>query len=126
MKLKQKLKPFIYTAAVLCVSISCKTNDPSACGPTSQKLTCIANIKNAKADYDGYAFDIENQGFVMVCENCQNKTYSMKLKPSFVSMGTKPYKYRLWGQIYRCDNCPNIAGGINILYLYIDKIEYQN
>ena len=54
MKLKQKLKPFIYTAAVLCMSISCKKEDPCGstfcCGASVQKLSFVKNIENARAD----------------------------------------------------------------------------
>ena len=125
MKLKQKLKPFIYAAAVLCMSISCKTNDPNACGSGS-KLTCIANLKNVKADYTGAMFEVEKYGAVSVCPTCEDKVIGMNLKPSYIA-GTNVYKYRMWGQIYRCDDCPVISiNSPKVLLMYVDKVETIN
>ena len=67
------------------MSLSCKKNDPSICGPSSQKLTCIDNLKNVKANFDGTCFDLEKYGTIELCVTCQDKIENMKLTPSYCS-----------------------------------------
>ncbi len=137
--MKQKLKKRLFLwgsptiwlrgfciAIVLCMSLSCKKDDPSVCGSIS-KNTCIANLTNARVDFEGIFFDIENYGFVQPCITCEAKVENMKLTPSYVTIGTKPYKYRLWGQIYRCDDCPIIStSSPKPLSVYVEKVEKSN
>ena len=139
MKIKQKLKPFIYTAAVLCMSISCKKEDPcgpaSCCGAPSQKMSFIKNVENARTDI-GLAdeFIIEGltgrygQSAASLCYlQAQAGTFAGQLRTTYDFRTNTPqtYKYRVWGTIYNCDDCPTITIS-NVYYIKLTKIEYQN
>ena len=56
----------------------------------------------------------------------QQNLYNGKLKISYTDGQPQSYKYRVWGTIYACSDCPTIAIGMSVLYIKIDKIEYQN
>ena len=124
--MKEVMKSLLYAAVVLSMSISCKKDDPTACG-IGNNLICIGKLSNEKADYSGVFFHIENYGEVDVCPTCESRITDMKLKLTYTGSGTLPYKYRLWGQIYVCDDCPIL--GINFpkpLLVYVDRIETTN
>ena len=141
MKIKQKLKPFIYAAAVLCMSLSCKKEDPcgpaSCCGAPDQKMRFIKNLENARADIgiagdfiveglkDEYTKQPSSAGLCYLQE--QSGTFAGQLKPTHDSKPNTPqtYKYRVWGTIYNCDSCPTFSIS-NVYYFKLTKIEYQN
>ena len=61
--MKKQLKQYLYIAAVLCVSASCKSGDLCQCldcGVPDQKMTCKKTVKNARADIGFGGFIIEN------------------------------------------------------------------
>ena len=141
MKIKQKLKPFIYTAAVLCMSISCKKEDPcgpaSCCGAPVQKMRLVKNLENIRADI-GLAGDFlieglkdeytEGETAAGLCYlQAQERAFAGQLKTThdFRTNLPQPYKYRVWGTIYNCDDCPTSVIG-NVYYIKLIKIEYQN
>ncbi len=128
MKIKQKLKPFIYTAAVLCMSISCKKDECPCgeCGAPKQKMSYVTTLENARADVDWNGdFGIENIGSgISVCFQ-QLEQYEGKFQQTLFRNKPIPYKYRVWGKIYNCDNCPTLIPGPSH-ELFIHKIEYQN
>ena len=126
--MKKQWKFCFYVAAVLCVSGSCKTNDPSVCGLQGQELTCVATLKKTPADFDGVFFYFEKHGQLLPCPNCEEKLIQGKVGVStFGPPGTtKPYKYRIWGQIYECTSCPIYAPGRGPRKVYVDKIETVN
>ena len=122
--MKHVMKPLLYAAVVLGMSVSCKKEDLGVCGVSTQELICIATLKKTPADFGGYYFDIEKCGIADVCPNCEEKLVQDKVKVTIIGSGTtKPYKYRIWGQVYECTSCPTFAPGPHVKFVYIDKIE---
>ena len=125
--MKKQWKFLLYTTTVLCMSVSCKTKDPSVCGNPTQELVYVATLKKAPADFGGGYFDIEKHGVAIVCPNCEEKLTQEKVQVSIIGLGTtKPYKYRIWGQVYECKSCPNQNPALKVQFVYIDKIESTN
>ena len=125
--MKKQLKPLLYVAVVLGISVSCKKEDPGVCGVNTQELICIATLKKIPADFDGGSFHTEKYGIVDVCPNCQEKLVQEKIKVTVIGSGSlKPYKYRIWGQVYDCISCPTLTPGTHLRFVYIDKIESSN
>jgi hypothetical protein len=133
----KKLSPFgrqpllvwgFYTAAVLCMSVSCKTKDPcpnsSCCGDSSRKLVYQQTIENAKADVlGGVGLVIENLKWSpLICPNQRDKWNSLKNTYS----QPQQFKYRVSGKIYHCVDCPTNGIGVQVTFIYIDRIEMVN
>ena len=134
MKLKQKIPLWavrcVGWGAVFALTISCKREDPckcADCGAPIDIMTYKFSIENTKADVDatGDALVIEGiKGAPIICYQ-QSDSYYGKLKVTYLNGQTQPYKYRVWGKIYNCDNCEQFIAGPNY-HIKIDKIEYQN
>lgn len=127
--MKQVLKPLLYAAAVLLMSVSCKKKDPcddgSCCGAPGQKLSYIQTVENARADVWGAGLVIENvEGSPSFC-HLQESLYDSKLETTYIDRQPQPFKYRVWGRLYSCDSCPTAVVG-TLKYFYIDKIEKVN
>ena len=129
--MKRLLKPLLYAAAVLLMSVSCNKKDPcedgSCCGAPDQKLSYLTTVENARADVWG--------GMGLVIENLKNEAplfcpqqaslYEGKLETTYIDRQPQPFKYRVWGKVYSCDSCPTANIG-TIKVVYIDKIEKVN
>jgi len=131
----------LYAAAVLLMSVSCKKEEPcddgSCCGVAPQKLSFVKTVENARADiglaeeflieglYDTYTKG--ESGATLCIQQARLGTYNDQLKTSydFRTGQPQPYKYRVWGDIYNCDNCPTTFPS-NVYYLKLTRIEYQN
>jgi hypothetical protein len=124
--MKRQWKPWLYVAAVLCMSVSCKKDeldDGSSCGPPSQELTFLKTLQNARADVADAGLVLENDGFVNYCIK-QERTYEpSQLETTYLDFKPQPFKYRVWGKLYNCDNCPVYGVGMRVWYIRIDKIE---
>ncbi len=127
--MKQKLKKWLYMAGLLCMSVSCKKEvefTSSDCGAPEQKMTYRTTIKNARADLgqDGYLVIEGVEGAPLICYQ-QDMQLLSNLKVTYRLGQPQPYKYRVWGRIYNCDNCPTLIKG-DALEIKVTKIEYQN
>ena len=126
MKIKQKLKPLLYTAAVLCMSLSCKKdpppedqtplidyscNDGTCCGPPTAKYTFIKEFKDEPVGFGyagipslGFKNEILYQGRAIypfrVCELSLDvvKDWEDGFKTKDFS-----FKYRISGKIFFCE-----------------------
>ena len=143
MKIKQKLKPFIYTAAVLCMSISCKKDEPpptmaARCGLPNEKFTYKMTFENARADFglagefiiEGLRSEVRDkaQAAAFLClleDELSTSIDKLEITYDFRVMKLQPYKYKVWGDIYNCDSCPTLVQG-NVYYIVLKKIEYSN
>ena len=145
MKLKQKIPLWavrcVGWGAVFALTIGCKKEDPCGlalcCGAPVQKMSFIKNLENVGADI-GLAseFIIEGlndeytkgQSTARLCYlQEQAGTFAGQLRTTydFRTNTPQPYKYRVWGAIYNCDDCPTTFPS-NVHYLKLTKIEYQN
>jgi hypothetical protein len=127
---KQKLKKYLYIAGLLCMSIGCKKDDPcggqnACCGAPDQEMTYRMSIENARADVGSDYLVIEGISDAPIICYQQIEQYDGKLKTTYSNGQPPTYKYRVWGTIYNCDNCPIYIKG-NAFYIQIDRIEYQN
>jgi hypothetical protein len=145
MKTKNKapiLKALAYTTLLLCIGSSCQKElcDNYCCGAGTQELSYVKTVENARADI-GLAGDFIIEGLInpsrpfdgewsaSLCYQQERQgIFANQLKTSynFRKDTVRPYKYRVWGTIYNCDNCPTNAIGIAVYYIKLDKIEYQN
>ncbi len=132
---KIKLKQWLYIAGLLCMSVSCKKDDPcggqnACCGAPDQKMVYRTTVENAKADVGIGSNGILIENLVQEMLFCyqQSDLYRGKLKQTydFRTNEPQPFKYRVWGTVYGCGNCPVYIKGGELLYFQIDKIEYQN
>lgn len=129
--MKRLLKPLLYAAAVLLMSVSCKKEDPcdggSCCGAPSQKLVFIRSLDNVKADVQQPAgLLIENFGYAGFCVLQSDLPYIKDLESTYIDGQPQLFKYRVWGKVFECINCPVIAVGMHVYYVQIDKIELVN
>ncbi|TAG24273.1 MAG: hypothetical protein EAZ32_18775 [Cytophagia bacterium] len=125
--MKKQWKPWLYIAAVLCMSVSCKKEECicADCGAPDQKMTYRKTIQNARADVWGSGLLIENvAGAPFFCYQ-QQLLYEGKLQNTYVDGQPQPFKYRVWGDIYNCDSCPTAVIG-DVLHIRIDRIEMAN
>ena len=131
--MKKQLKPWLYLAVVLGTTITCKTQDPcpdgSCCGASTQKLSYFTTVENARADVGFVGLileDFKNTEFDICLQ--QRDLYENKLQTSydFRTGQLQPFKYRVWGKIYNCDNCPVLTVNGVLQYIYIEKIEKIN
>jgi hypothetical protein len=129
----KKIKKWLYMAGLLCMSVSCKKDDPcggqnACCGAPDQKMTYRTTVENAKADSWGRGLVIEYKNVRYPTIFCyqQDEIYDGKLKITYIEGEPQPFKYRVWGTVYGCGNCPVYIKGGELLYFQIDKIEYQN
>ena len=130
----KKLSPFgvwgFYVAAVLGMSVSCKTKDPcddgSCCGPVSLKYRYVRTVENVRADLGINAFFLiegEKDGLI-ICAS-QEEMFSTYENSYLRGQSQQPLKYRIWGRVFNCDGCPTIIAGPNY-HIVIDKIEKTN
>jgi hypothetical protein len=115
-----------FIVGIWLMNVSCNKKDPcddgSCCGASDQKMIYRFSIENARADVLGDALIIENvKGSPPICYQ-QRNFYEGKLKSTFIDGQPQPFKYRVWGKIYNCDNCPTIVQG-DVFMIQIDKIE---
>jgi hypothetical protein len=143
MKPKNKapiLKALAYTTLLLCIGSSCQKDlcDNYCCGHPNQQLSYVKTVENARADI-GLAGEFIIEGLInpafksletasLCYQQEQQNMFANQLKTSYnYTVDTiRPYKYRVWGTIYNCDNCPVLAAGMLVYYIKVDKIEYQN
>ena len=128
--MKQVLKPLLYVAVVLCMSVSCKTQYPcpdgSCCGASTQKLSYFTTVENARADTWGGGLVVENiKDAPSFCLK-QRDLYESELETTYIDGKPQPFKYRVWGKIYNCDNCPVLTVNGVLQYIYVEKIEKIN
>ena len=132
--MKKQWKPWLYIAAALCMSVSCRKevpdpcNDGSCCGAYDQKLEYQMSFENARADVGFGGLIIENvKGESLICFQ-QEGIYENQLQQSydFRTGQPQPFKYRVWGKIFNCNNCPTNRSGAIFTYVQIDKIETVN
>ncbi len=122
-------------AGLLCMSVACKKTEPivdtcpkgSCCGPPVQTLIYRTTLDNDMADSWGFGLVIQRDNIKYVTTFCylQQDKFDGQLKATYIDGQPQPFKYRVWGKIYNCDSCPTSSVG-DVLYVYIDKIEYQN
>ena len=132
MKLKQKIPLWavrcVGWGAVFALTIGCKKEDPCGssfcCGVSPQQLRYVQTVENARAyawpdgliieGFDKYApsFCIQQRGL-----------YDDVLVKSDTTTQSGIYKFRVWGEMYLCNNCPIIAVGPGLHYIKINKIE---
>jgi hypothetical protein len=129
--MKRLLKPLLYAAALLLMSVGCNKKDPcddgSCCGAYDQKLSYVTTLENARADVwgaGGTGLVIENAIVTSFCHQ-QQGLYEGKLETTYIDRQPQPFKYRVWGKVYSCDSCPSAVIG-TLKYVYIDKIEKVN
>jgi hypothetical protein len=121
--MKKQWKPWLYVAAVLCMS--CEKKNPDACGPSEGKYRYVRTIKNARADLGQNAFfAIEGGDGALICPS-QEEMFSTYENTYVNNQPQQPYKYRIWGRIFNCDACPTIVAGPSPA-IVIDKIEKIN
>ncbi len=127
--MKKQWKPWLYVAAVLCMSVSCKKEECicANCGAPDQKMTYRTTIQNARADvgFAGLIVESIKDHELIVCY--QQPPLNVKLQQTydFNTGKPQPFKYRVWGKIYNCDSCPTAVIG-DVLHIRIDKIETVN
>ena len=147
MKIKQKLKPFIYTAAVLCMSLSCKKDPPlpvdpllgfscsdgTCCGRDNTTYEYVQKLENMPADYMNgalggsffYNQPIANQSMPIITLICDLRIEKIRGLKNTYNPNTWPLKYRVWGTVYADVSNPRLTAK-PILYILIDKIETIN
>ena len=119
--MKKQLKPWLYVAVVLLISVSCKKKDPSSCGPDNGRFRYIRTIKNARADLSqNDFFAIEGEGARIICPSQIDQFAAYE--NTYVPNKPQPYKYRIWGRAFNCDACPTLVAG-PAPFIVIDKIE---
>ena len=124
------MKPLLYVAVVLGMSVSCKKEDPCGntfcCGSPDEKLRFLRTVENARADtWSGGLVIVDSVRTVASYCFSQKDLYPGNLRVTYVEPQPQPYKYRVWGTVYRCLNCPTFIRGY-VDYIKIDKIEFQN
>lgn len=116
--MKKQWKPWLYLAAVLCMSCEKKDPDPSCndgtcCGEgTNTRYKFIKNIENEPVDYAASStipgFNFKNPivtssgdvSLISVCELSVDKVKNMNLKKTYFWGQSPTYRYRVWGKIY--------------------------
>ena len=136
--MKHVMKPLLYVAAVLLMSVSCEKKqltlleppyegfckDGSCCMPPTITLKFSKKIENARADFDkigtNYGFVIENIGSVPTCDSCAKKVKD--LEPTYFGDGRISHAYRVWGLVFICTSCTSIGPYPPQLF-YVEKVE---
>lgn len=135
--MKKQFKPWLYVAAVLLMSVSCKkeqTPDPpyegfckdgSCCTGPATVLKFSKKIENARADFNrigsNYGFLIESIGSVPVCDLCVDKVKD--LEPTFFGDGRPvSHAYRVWGLVFICTSCTSL-GPYPPQQFYIERVK---
>ncbi|AYQ34478.1 hypothetical protein [Runella sp. SP2] len=128
--MKRLVKPFLYATVVMLVSVSCERKAPcddgTCCGPSPQKLAYVQSLVNAKADVGNDCLVIENIGTTWFCVLQQDGTLVQSLKQTYINGKPQPFKYRVWGKIFDCVNCPVSQVGVRVQYIQVEKIEQFN
>ena len=69
---------------------------------------------------------IENvKGESLICFQ-QRNTYQLQQSYDSQTGQPQPFKYRVWGKIFNCNNCPTNRVGAIVTMIQIDKIETVN
>jgi hypothetical protein len=141
---KQKPKQWLYIAGLLCMAVSCKKEDPcgsgACCGGIDQQFSYVKTLENARADiHKSGVFlieglinpqrPLEGEWGASLCYQQQiNESFKGQLMVTYYgdSKTSLPYKCRVWGTVYNCDDCPTLTEYGKVYYIKLTKIEYQN
>ena len=141
--MKKQLKPLLYVAVVLGMSVSCKKEvpDPSCnngtcCGTyVGTRYKFIKNIENEPADYAPSAtvpvFDFKNpivtsSGDVFTISVCDLSIITMKdmnLKRTYFPRQVPTYRYRVWGKIYENLDVTVFGPPYHDFDFFVEKVE---
>ncbi|WP_428667137.1 hypothetical protein [Runella sp.] len=127
--MKHLLKPLLYLLVLLSMNLSCNKKEPCddgiCCGPSPQNLVLIKSLDNSKADVGNSGLVIEGVGYARFCILQEKQENLVNLKPTYADGQPQPFKYRVWGKVFECVNCPTVIVG-KVLYVQIGKIEMVN
>ena len=142
--MKKQWKHYLYIAAVLCVSASCKKEelaDPSCddgtcCGEyVGEKYKFIKNIENEPADYASsstvpvFNFKkpvVTSSGdvfLISVCDVSVKKIKDMSLEGTYFWGQTPTYRYRVWGKIYENLHVTVFGPPYHDFDFFVEKVE---
>ena len=140
--MKKQLKPWLYVAAVLGMSVSCKKEvpDPSCnngtcCGTyVGTRYKFIKNIENEPADYtastlSGFNFKnpiVTSSGDVFrvpLCDLSVSTMRDMNLKRTYFPGQVPTYRYRVWGKIYENLDATVFGPPYHDFDFFVEKVE---
>ena len=136
--MKKQLKPWLYVAAVLLMSVSCKKEVPNldcddgTCCSTvkSNRFRFVQFIENAPADFwarggGGFVFSPEvkvPEISISICEIHSTDLSGLKHTSTFGTNLPAPYKYRIWAKVYQALDARVIIDK-PVYFLHIQKWE---
>ena len=140
MKIKQKLKPFIYAAAVLCMSLSCKKepipepdyscNDGTCCGLPGAEYVYIGKFENEPVTLSnsglpgiGFKNPVSKRGGGFICDISYDKIKNLEITWDPFTKPVAEYKYRASGKIFYDKNIRVISQYSYFDFISIEKIE---
>ena len=139
--MKRQWKLCLYMATVLCMSVSCKKEEPNldcddgtCCGSTKGDMyKFILYLENTPANFvssggGGFDFAPNTDAPMRSIPICNLNNYDVSILKHTPMLGTNLtplYKYRVWGKIYQSFHSRTLVD-LPVYWISVEKVEEVN